>query len=235
MQDKINAEREATENMNEQTDSASEELSSDEYSAVAVVTAATVVDGAGNVKEASSTIQSDDLEITLNDQSELNDVAVDNNAEVNVNSRPEPANKAQPELANNDQPELDYLGQETGSDETDESELDPEEEKRKREVEEAKRETKKNNRNFQRKLMNLKNDVENIQMTDGGDSEYILFIKDTVTKSNGSAGRECHMAGRILITGGGELFESFSTGDLKYNPKTTMVLEEGKKLKSKNE
>ena len=44
LQDKINAERAASENMNvQQTDSASEELSSDEYSAVAVVTAATVV------------------------------------------------------------------------------------------------------------------------------------------------------------------------------------------------
>ena len=105
LQDKINAERAATENMNlQQTDSASEELSSDEYSAVAVVTAATVEDAAGNVEEASSTIQLDDLEITLNDQSEFNDVAVDSNAEMNDNSQLEPANKDQPELANNDQP-----------------------------------------------------------------------------------------------------------------------------------
>ena len=240
LQDKLNADKKAADNMDvQQTDS--EELSSDECAAFAAATVATVVDGAGNAKDASSTVQSD-LEITLNDESELNNEEVDNHVEINDNlghepgnkDHPELANNAQPELATNDEPELANLVPEIRNDDTD-SELDPEEEQRKKEVEKAKKETKKNNRNFQRKLMNLKNDVENIQMTYGGDTEYILFIKDTVTKSNGSAGRECHTAGRILITGEGELFDSFSSGELKYNPKTMMVLEEGKKLKSKNE
>ena len=154
LQDKINAERKAANNMNvQQTESASEELSSDEYTAADVVTAATVVDGE-NAKEGLSTIQSDEVEITLDDQSDLNDVAVDD----------EPANKDKSELTNIDQPELTNDAQpglanlvpETGNVES-ENELDTEEEKKrkevekakKKEVEKAKKETKKNNRNFQ--------------------------------------------------------------------------------------
>ena len=37
------------------------------------------------------------------------------------------------------------------------------------------------------------------------------------------------------MTGSGDLFESFTSGDLKYQPKNMMVVEKGKKLKSKNE
>ena len=113
-----------------------------------------------------------------------------------------------------------------------ETESDNEEKRRK---EKEKKARSKNNRNFNRKLKNVKNDVETIQETYGGNPEYILIIKDNVTKSNGSAGRECQTAGRILVSGKGEIFESFSAGSLKYNPKSMMVLEEGKQIKSKNE
>ena len=119
----------------------------------------------------------------------------------------------------------------TADDDEEETELDEEKKTRERE----KKERSKNNRNFHRKLMNVKNDVEKIQEMYGGDSEYILLIKDNVTKSNGSSGRECQTAGRILVSGKGEIFQSFSAGSLKYNPKSMMVLEEGKKIKSKNE
>ena len=86
-----------------------------------------------------------------------------------------------------------------------------------------------------RKTTNIKSDIENMQENYGGDTDFILLIRDSVTKSVGTAGRECHTAGKILITGSGELMDSFSAGQLKYNPRKMMVLEKGKKLKSRNE
>jgi hypothetical protein len=238
LQEKISAERSAAK-MTSQNAGYDDriELSSDDYAA-ALATGPIVVSsdsdkGGSSLTPTDVELSADELAALVsgvgNDASEEPVVAnttpqlvvsnVDTNANVEVLQRG----------ILNDEQETATADDNEGETEGNESD----EEKKK--IEKEKKDTSRNNRNFQRKMMNVKNDVEKIQEMYGGDSEYILLIKDNVTKSNGSAGRECQTAGRILVSGKGEVFQSFSAGNLKYNPKSMMVLEEGKKLKSKNE
>ena len=88
-------------------------------------------------------------------------------------------------------------------------EKNPEEEK-------AKHQTKNQNRNFQRKLCDVKNDVETMQEAYGREPVNILLVGDNVTKSIVTAGRECTSAGKIVVTGRGEFMKSFTRGNVQW-------------------
>ena len=85
------------------------------------------------------------------------------------------------------------------------------------------------NRKINSALQNLKAKVEEFQVKYGGESDFVLILKDNMTETN-ETGRTTRSNRKVVVTGQGTLCEAFKYKGLKFDPKTMQFTKKGKTL-----
>ena len=104
--------------------------------------------------------------------------------------------------------------------------------KPRKEIPERDRDTLKKNRNGQKQFYTLKDKLEKFQSNLGYESDFVLLVKNNFVQKVGSSGPVPATAGKTLVVGSGNLFDSFKKDELLFDIDEMEVLQAGKTMNS---